>query len=81
MHLKNDAVYLSNCYKIISHKAEILKKNMDLKQDSSRSPYRDEAIEERDDHLVWIRGSWFPPSNKTDIIYSGQYDRSLFEAP
>ncbi|KAG0168165.1 hypothetical protein DFQ28_000181, partial [Apophysomyces sp. BC1034] len=44
--LKRDAKYLVNCYASLSHEKSTAVNNMDLKQNSERSPYDEESIEE-----------------------------------
>jgi hypothetical protein len=69
------------------------KASMDAKQKHERSPYDDDEEEEeeekeekavgetQDHYLLWIRGSWFPPSKKDDIAFDGKVPPHLFSSP
>ncbi|RCH87179.1 hypothetical protein CU098_006789 [Rhizopus stolonifer] len=79
--LKRDAKYLANCHTMLSNETAAALKSMDRKQNNSRSPYDEEQDKEKkiDHYCNWVRGSWFPPSQKKDKPYYGQYPTSLFQ--
>ncbi|KAG1168218.1 hypothetical protein G6F46_004858 [Rhizopus delemar] len=78
---KKDAKYLAKCHTILSNGVALALKSTNQKQNNKRSPYDKEQDDEikSGHYCAWIRGSWFPPLQKKDKPYYGQYPPGLFK--